>query len=204
MDAIKKFSNAILPTDLSTTSAVVLFSNPNLPTKVIPFLLTGTDAVFHETPEADYTGHIRCQGQGYKLAYKSKEGVSNAKNFTIPVQYIDPAYQVLISDFMAYAPDINNNQIRYINVDIKTLEAKTYTMVNFSNIGAFDATAFVQPTTLTGNGNLNASISIGQIITDALAVSSLFRNSGVSEDAIAKYEHIMEAIERKAILNGMI
>lgn len=204
MDKIQKFSNAILPTQLSTTSALVLFSNPSLPTKIIPFLLTGSDGILNETSEGDYTGHIRCQGRGYKLAYKTKEGVSNAKNFTIPVQYIDPSYQILTRDFMKYAGDINNNQLRYLNIDEKMLEAKTYTMVNFSNVGSFDASSFVQPTTLTGNGNLDATLSLGQIITDALAVVNLLQDSGVSSTGISQYRKIIEKLGTLAQMHLLI
>ena len=204
MEIVKSVVNNILPTELSTTSAVVLFSNPSLPTKLIPFVLTGTDSVFQSTPEGDYTGHTRCQGRGYKMVHKTKEGVSNAKNFTIPVQYIDPSYQILTRDFMAYAADIANNQIYYLNSDPKILQASAYTMVNLSNPGGMDASSFLQPTTLVGNGNLSGGIDLGQIIAVAMSVVNLLTSQGVSANGVAKYMDWIQNFENQALMQRLI
>ena len=191
--------NKILPFDLDTVESLFIYRNPRMTIPVMPFILTGSDGIGGLSAEGAETVHVRCQFRGTKLIGRTKEGFSNATDFNIKVQFIDPAYQTVRDKFMSIAADIVNNSVVYLN--IKTLMVYNIDMVNFVNRGALDAEAFIQPTVLTGNGNLSAQLDLS-IVTGLIALISGLLNSGVSPTAVALYKEFLQRFEEKAILSG--
>jgi len=202
MEKFKQLQNQIIQSDLSTTSSLFVLTNANIPSKILPFVATSPDAIGNITPEGNYSGHVRSQGGGMKFVYGTKEGMANAVNGTIDVMFIDPSFQYLWNNFMKYCKDIKSNILYYINYDIQGLTAAQISLVNFENWGSLNATSFLQPTTLTFNGNMNASVDIGQVISIITAGINFFKADGVSVYGSELYGKIIQNFEKQALLRS--
>jgi len=202
MEKFKRLQYQILESDVSTTSSLFVLTNANIPSKILPFLATSPDAIGNITPEGNYSGHVRSQGHGMKFVYGTKEGASNAVNGTIDIMFIDPSFQHLWGNFMQYCKDIKSNILYYINYDINGLTATEITLVNFENWGSLNATSFLQPTTLTFNGNLSVSVDIGQVISIITAGINFFKSDGVSVYGSELYGKIIQNLEKQALLRS--